>query len=103
VDQKIYNLIEGLKSIQESFSSIFHVNNTTSSKTLIASYTISNLTAKHSKSFTEGQKGKEVVKEYLVAIQLFGESLTLQEAVRVSLNANIVKFYINCITSSLQE
>jgi len=95
------NLIEGLKLVhQESCSSISYVDNTTSSKVFIASYTISNLIAKHLKSFTEGQ----FVKECLIAVvQSFGESLTLQEAASIPLSANTVKSLINCIASFLQE
>jgi len=43
VGQKKYNLIEGLKLVHQGCNSISHVDNTTSSKALIASYAISNL------------------------------------------------------------
>jgi len=74
VGQEKYNLIkirEGLKLVhQEGCSSISHIDNTISSKALIASYAISNLIAKHSKSFMEGQFEKECL---IAAVQSFGE------------------------------
>jgi len=94
VGQEKYNLIEGLKLVhQEGCISISQVDNTTSSKVFIASYAISNLIAKHSKSFTEGRFVKECL---IAAVQSFGESWTLQETASIPLSANTVKFCINC-------
>jgi len=81
VGQKKYNLIERLKLVHRGgCSSIYHVDNTISSKALIVSYTTFNLIAKHSKSFMEGQFVKECL---IAAVQSFEESLTLQEAASI--------------------
>jgi len=70
VGQEKYNLIGELKLIhQEGCSSISQADNITSSKALIASYAISNLIAKHSKSFTEDQFVKKCL---IAAVQSFG-------------------------------
>jgi len=90
----------GLKLVhQGGCSSISHINST-SSKTLITSYAISNLIAEHSKSFTKDQ----FVKEFLIAaVQSFRESFILQEAASIPSSVNIVKSRTNCIASSFQE
>lgn len=103
VGQEKYNLIEGLKLIyQEGCSSNSHVvdNTTPSTRALTASYAISNIIAKYSKSFTEGQFVKECL---IAAVQSFGDSLTLKEAANIPLSAKTVKSRINCIASCLEE
>lgn len=103
VGQEKYNLIEGLKLIyQEGCSSNSHVvdNTTYSTRALTASYAISNIIAKYSKSFTEGQFVKECL---IAAVQSFGDSLTLKEAANIPLSAKTVKSRINCIASCLEE
>lgn len=99
VDEEKRNLIDGLKLVYQEGCSSSSVDNTTSSlKALTASYAISNLIAKHSKPFSEG----EFVKECLIAaVESFGNSMTLEEAASIPLNRLTIKSRVNNIASSL--
>lgn len=102
VDEEKISLIEGLKLIyQEGRSSNSDIDNITPSvKALTASYAISNLIAKNSKSFCEGKFVKECL---IAAVESFGNSLTLEEAASIPLSDKTVKSRINDIASSLEN
>ncbi|XP_067215683.1 protein FAM200A-like [Linepithema humile] len=100
VDEEKSNLIEGLKLIYQEGRSSNIDNATPSAQALAASYAISNLIAKNSKSFCEGNFIKECL---IAAVKSFGNSLTLEEATSIPLTDKTIKSRIDNIASSLEQ
>jgi len=106
VDEEKFNLIEGLKLIYQEGCSPNSRDNASSDnasfsvKALTASYAISNLIAKNSKSFSEGKFVKECL---IAAVKSFGNSLTLEEAASIPLSDKTIKSRVNDIASSLEK
>ncbi|XP_067203780.1 general transcription factor II-I repeat domain-containing protein 2B-like [Linepithema humile] len=100
VDEEKSNLIEGLKLIYQEGRSSNIDNATPSAQALAASYAISNLIAKNSKSFCEGNFIKECL---IAAVKSFGNFLTLEEATSIPLTDKTIKSRIDNIASSLEQ
>ncbi|KYN16303.1 General transcription factor II-I repeat domain-containing protein 2A [Trachymyrmex cornetzi] len=102
MDKEKFDLIEELKLVyKDGCNSSSHVDNAIPSvKALTVLYAISNLIAKNSKPFCEGEFVKECI---IAAVESFGNSLTFEEATSIPLSDKTVKSRIDDIASSLQN
>ncbi|KYN18712.1 General transcription factor II-I repeat domain-containing protein 2B [Trachymyrmex cornetzi] len=96
------SVIEGLKLVyqENSIPSSSSNDDSSSQKSLQASYAVSLLVAQNSKPFTEGVFVKNCIIE---AVKAFGNSLTLEQAMNIPLSAKTVTSRIADINDSIED